>query len=264
MSAGNGHQRSNKSTDTNPAPSPPAPNLCCRTSTPDDYPHIAAMLDDIRRTHKPVSTRHRIITVQGDVRDVVVIGERCHDSTGEVIGTQGFYLDVTPSAKQRQESITEALAEIAHQRAVIEQAKGVLMYVYGIGPDAAFDVLRRSQDANVKLRALAEQLVARRAHPQARRRLPRVAPAVRPAATHSPPNNQRARSLSAWRPPTRAPLLSARRLLPARVGLTSQRRWVSAGSSRELASRQVQIRAAYLATARVCRRNGNVSPIGNP
>ena len=35
------------------------------------------------------------------------------------------------------------------------------MFVYGIGPDAAFDILKwRSQDANVKLRALAEQLVA--------------------------------------------------------------------------------------------------------
>ena len=35
------------------------------------------------------------------------------------------------------------------------------MYVYGIGPDAAFDILKwRSQGANIKLRALAEQLVA--------------------------------------------------------------------------------------------------------
>ena len=107
---------------------------------PDDYPHVAATLDDIRRTHKPFSTRHRIITVQGDVRDVVVIGERLHDNTGEIVGTQGFYLDVTPSAKQRQESITEAVAEIADHRAAIEQAKGVLMYVYGIGPDAACDI----------------------------------------------------------------------------------------------------------------------------
>ena len=128
---------------------------------PDDYPHIAATLDDIRRTHKPFSTRHRIITGHGDVRDVVVIGERFHDNTGEILGTQGFYLDVTPSAKQRQESITEAVAEIADHRAAIEQAKGVLMYVYGIGPDAAFDLLKwRSQGANIRLRALAEQLVA--------------------------------------------------------------------------------------------------------
>jgi hypothetical protein len=53
---------------------------------PDDYPHIAATLDDIRRTHKPFSTRDRIITVQGDVRDVVVIGERLDDNTGEIVG----------------------------------------------------------------------------------------------------------------------------------------------------------------------------------
>jgi hypothetical protein len=139
----------------------PTTELVLSHKHPDDYPHIAATLDDIRRTRKPFSTRHRIITVQGDVRDVVVIGERFHDNMGEIVGTQGFYLDVTPSAKQRQESITEALAEIADHRAAIEQAKGVLMYIYGIGPDAAFDILKwRSQDANIKLRALAEHLVA--------------------------------------------------------------------------------------------------------
>jgi hypothetical protein len=109
-----------------------------------------------------LSTRHRIITVQGETRDVVVIGERLHDDdTGEVIGTQGFYLDVTPTNEERQESISQALIEIAENRASIEQAKGVLMYIYGIGPDAAFDLLRwRSQEGNVKLRALAEQVLA--------------------------------------------------------------------------------------------------------
>jgi hypothetical protein len=44
-------------------------------------------------------TRHRIITVQGDTRDVVVIGERLYDNSGEVVGTQGFYIDVTPTAQ---------------------------------------------------------------------------------------------------------------------------------------------------------------------
>ena len=57
-------------------------------------------------------------------------------------------------------SITQAVAEIADNRAVIEQAKGVLMYVYQVDADAAFDVLKwRSQETNVKLRALAEQLL---------------------------------------------------------------------------------------------------------
>jgi AmiR/NasT family two-component response regulator len=52
------------------------------------------------------------------------------------------------------------VAEISENRAPIEQAKGVLMYVYQIDADAAFDLLRwRSQETNVKLRALAEQLL---------------------------------------------------------------------------------------------------------
>ena len=43
---------------------------------------------------------------------------------------------------------------------VIEQAKGIVMAQQRCGPDQAFDVLRRmSQQANVKLRMLATQIV---------------------------------------------------------------------------------------------------------
>jgi hypothetical protein len=65
----------------------------------------------------------------------------------------GFYIDVTPTGEAREASISEAVAEIADNRAVIEQAKGALMYVYRVEADAAFDVLKwRSQETNVKLR----------------------------------------------------------------------------------------------------------------
>jgi|RhiMethySRZTD1v2_1073278.scaffolds.fasta_scaffold1645471_1 ANTAR domain-containing protein len=58
------------------------------------------------------------------------------------------------------EAITKAVAEIIDRRAVIEQAKGVLMVVYNIDADAAFELLKwRSQQTNTKLRALAEQLM---------------------------------------------------------------------------------------------------------
>jgi PAS domain S-box-containing protein len=138
----------------------PTTELVLSHKHPDDYAHVAATLDDIRRSHRPFSTRHRIITTQGDTRDVVVIGERLHDNNGEVVGTQGFYIDVTPSDQERASSITEALAEITENRAAIEQAKGVLMYVYSIDAAAAFELLRwRSQESNVRLRALAEQLL---------------------------------------------------------------------------------------------------------
>ena len=53
----------------------PTTQLVLSHKHPDDYKYIAATLDDIRRTHKPLSTRHRIITVQGQTRDIVIIGE---------------------------------------------------------------------------------------------------------------------------------------------------------------------------------------------
>jgi hypothetical protein len=44
---------------------------------------------------------------------------------------------------------------------VIEQAKGILMAIYRVSAEQAFGVLRwRSQETNVKLRALAKELIA--------------------------------------------------------------------------------------------------------
>ncbi|OBB01263.1 antitermination regulator [Mycobacteriaceae bacterium 1482268.1] len=139
----------------------PTTRLVLSHKHPDDYAEVAATLDDIRRTHKPFSTRHRIITVQGATREVVVIGERMHDNTGDVLGTQGFYIDVTPAGDVKDTIIGEAVAEIAENRASIEQAKGILMLIYRIQADAAFHLLKwRSQETNVKVRVLAEQLIA--------------------------------------------------------------------------------------------------------
>lgn len=143
-----------------PGTATPTTALVLSHKHPDDHAHVAATLDDIRRSHKPFSTRHRIITTQGNTRDVVVIGERLHDDNGQVVGTRGFYIDVTPTDQERASDITEALAEITENRAAIEQAKGVLMYVYSIDAEAAMELLRwRSQESNVRLRALAEQLL---------------------------------------------------------------------------------------------------------
>ena len=115
----------------------------------------------VRRTSQAFSTRHRIIDVAGKVHDVVVVGDRIYDDDGAVIGTHGFYVDVTPSVRQAQELVTEAVSEIAESRGAIEQAKGMLMLIYGLSGDAAFDLLRwRSQETNVKLRLLAEQIIA--------------------------------------------------------------------------------------------------------
>jgi hypothetical protein len=140
----------------------PTTELVLSHKHPDDHGQVAATLEEIRRTSAAFSTRHRIIDTRGDVHHVVVVGDQLYDGDDAVIGTHGFYVDVTPSMKEaQQESVTEAVAEIAEARGGIEQAKGMLMLVYRITADSAFELLKwRSQETNVKLRLLAEQIVA--------------------------------------------------------------------------------------------------------
>lgn len=62
-----------------------------------------------------------------------------------------------PDERQR---IYDDASAIVGRRALIEQTKGMLMFVYGIDADAAFDILRsQSQQHNVKLRLIAEQIM---------------------------------------------------------------------------------------------------------
>ncbi|WP_304108870.1 PAS and ANTAR domain-containing protein [Mycolicibacterium bacteremicum] len=139
----------------------PTTDLVLQHKHPEDREMVAATLRALRREHHPFSTRHRIVNVHDDVREVMMIGESLRDSAGEVVGAQGFYIDVTPDDQARDVAITEAVSEIADNRAVIDQVKGVLMLIYGVDADAAFAVLKwRSQETNVKLRTLAEQMMA--------------------------------------------------------------------------------------------------------
>ena len=51
--------------------------------------------------------------------------------------------------------LSDAVSEIAESRGPIEQVKGMLMFVYRIDEQKAWELLKwRSQETNVKLRAL--------------------------------------------------------------------------------------------------------------
>jgi PAS domain S-box-containing protein len=127
----------------------------------DDRDQIAQTIDTIRRTGQPLRTRHRIVDTNGKVRSVVVVGDQLRDERGRIVGTQGFYIDTTTEELEQQDQLTAQLAAISVDRAVIEQAKGVLMAVYGITADRAFEVLVwRSQQTNLKLRELALRFMA--------------------------------------------------------------------------------------------------------
>lgn len=138
----------------------PTTELVLSHKHPDDRGQVAATIDQIVNTRQAFSTRHRIVDTGGKVRHVVVVGDRFFDDDGDVVGTHGFYIDVTPAPGQTNEELVSArLTQINENRAGIEQAKGMLMLVYGINDTAAFELLKwLSQEANIKLRPLAEQI----------------------------------------------------------------------------------------------------------
>lgn len=138
----------------------PTTELVLSHKHPDDRGHVAATIGQISDTHQAFSTRHRIVDTRGNVRHVVVVGDKIFDDDGDVIGTHGFYIDVSePRERSREDEMSAKIAEISEHRAGIEQAKGMLMLIYGISESAAFDLLKwLSQEANIKLRPLAEQI----------------------------------------------------------------------------------------------------------
>jgi hypothetical protein len=139
----------------------PTTELVLTHKHPDDFRQIADTLDLIRQTRQALSSRHRIIDVEGRVHHVVVVGDLLRDVDGPVIGTHGYYVDVTPSERERQDQVTAAVTVITEERAGIEQAKGMLMLIYRMDDSAAFELLKwRSQETNVKLKLIARQVAA--------------------------------------------------------------------------------------------------------
>src|SRR6202011_4234196 len=145
-----------------PGAAKPTTELLLSHKHPDDRSHVQDLLDRALLSQGSFSSRHRFVDTAGTVHEAIVVADRMSDETGAVVGTAGYYLDLTATfVETRQVALDEALPDLFEARAVIEQVKGVLMSIYRISPEQAFGVLRwRSQETNPKLRALAKQLIA--------------------------------------------------------------------------------------------------------
>ncbi len=143
----------------------PTTKLLLSHKHPDDRAHVQDLLDYALQSEGSFSSRHRFIDTAGTVHDAIVVADCMLDESGAVLGTAGYYIDLTTTFDEtrhetRQEVLDEALPDLFENRAAIEQAKGVLMYVYRVSAEQAFRVLQwRSQETNVKLRALARQVL---------------------------------------------------------------------------------------------------------
>jgi hypothetical protein len=139
----------------------PTTELLMSHKHPDDRSHVQDLLDRALLSRSSFSSRHRFIDTAGIEHDAIVVADRMYDATGAVVGTAGYYLDLTATfVENRQVALDAALPDLFEARAIIEQAKGILMAIYRVGPEQAFGVLRwRSQETNTKVRSLAKQLI---------------------------------------------------------------------------------------------------------
>jgi ANTAR domain/PAS fold len=125
---------------------------------PEDASNVALLIEAVAGLGRPFSSRHRIVDTRGRVHPVLVVGDRLCADDGAVLGSQGFYVDLSDFDEDR--TVDAAIADFTAHRALIEQAKGILMVTYGVSAEQAFDILVwRSQQTNTKLRSLAVQII---------------------------------------------------------------------------------------------------------
>jgi hypothetical protein len=140
----------------------PTTELVLSHKHPDDKPTVAELIEAVRKHGIPFSSRHRIIDTGGTVHVVVVVGDLMYGPGGEVIGTSGFYVDVTDEHDADvKHSLDEIVATLTETRAAINEAMGMLMLTHGVSADQAFELLaKRSKQTNTKLRTIAARFVA--------------------------------------------------------------------------------------------------------
>jgi PAS domain S-box-containing protein len=128
---------------------------------PDDRARTNEVLETVVADGRPFSCYHRIIDAQGRVRSVLSVGRGILDGDGRVEKVVGFFIDLTEVRRVESEAdVQVALLRIAEHRAVIDQAKGMVMLATGMDADDAFGVLREySQRLNIKVSDLSHRLV---------------------------------------------------------------------------------------------------------
>ena len=126
---------------------------------PEDLAQVDAVFTRCLNEGGPFSCYHHVVDVHGARKAVVAVGHGDRDSAdSETVTITGFIVDVTDSSRHE---ANVALQATLTTRVAIEQAKGVLMLVYGLDADAAFQMLvGHSSIANMKVAAIAEAMTS--------------------------------------------------------------------------------------------------------
>lgn len=134
---------------------------------PDDVTRVREALVAACADGRAFALQTRVLHPTRGQRSVVLLGEAVHDEDGAVRAVEGVCADITgarpvdPVADHAEELRTEIaqLRTAMASRAVIEQAKGILMLLTHCGEQAAFDLLAHmSSHTHRKVRDVAAAL----------------------------------------------------------------------------------------------------------
>ena len=129
---------------------------------PEDRPRVQAYWEHVSKNGGPSSIYVSIRDRKDRQHKLLYSADYILDGTTP-IGVWGVIVDLTTSIhSDRHQLATEAVAASAVNRAVIEQAKGILMGRTGITADEAYGLMSQlSQDTNRKVYAIAQEIVER-------------------------------------------------------------------------------------------------------
>ena len=138
----------------------PSTELVMRHIHPDDVAGAWESREKVLERHEPFSFLHRIVTADSTPRVVMAAGHLDDDGGTPLI--VGHLIDLTDVRREAVDSeLDQAVDDFVDHRAVIEQAKGVLVQLYSVDVDTAWALLRAfSSDTNRKVRDIADVLVA--------------------------------------------------------------------------------------------------------
>jgi hypothetical protein len=140
----------------------PTVNLGLSHVEPQDRDAARAFWEELTTTGGPLSVYLALIDAAGRARKVLVSGDLIRDD-GKPVGVWALVVDLSRSIHDdTHRTANEAVAASALSRAVIEQAKGILMGRAGLDATEAFErISQRSQTTNRKVVVIAQEIIDR-------------------------------------------------------------------------------------------------------
>ncbi|MGY1988594.1 ANTAR domain-containing protein [Blastococcus sp. SYSU DS0669] len=141
----------------------PSTETLLAVQEPDDGARVLAALS----AGHPFAVETHVRRPAGRPRPVLLVGEPDRDDAGEVRAVEGLCVDLTgarppapaPAGTEALLTEVEQLRVAMVSRAVIEQAKGILMLLTGCAEQAAFDLLAHiSSNTHRKVRDVAQTI----------------------------------------------------------------------------------------------------------